>query len=325
MSEEKRRFLDLIGNNDYGVLRAQWSASYTYLKKYPDVLWYRGDQIFHYTDLLGLIGILSNRGFWLSDARYLNDAEELHNGANLTVELIQRLLVKKCYASFKEVLEGTLEKLNKTSFDHHYICSFSMVADTLEHWRAYAMNGSGICIGFDLKNKTEYPHFRLGPNYFTQKVIYEDNIKIWILLSVIHRYRHEFTQDLKDHSIDFRDDYINSMASSLSSVFVNFKNKAFHTEQEVRLVDSSSKIDFYNKKYHRVSNGMIVPYVCTYDTKLKKTSGEELNPDNLPISKIIVGPIASQESTINSIKDFISDLGFDSEIEVVKSNIPYRG
>ena len=51
-----------------------------------------------------LNGILTNKGFWLSEAKYLNDKEELLNGRNLTIELIQILLTKSRYLDFKGVL-----------------------------------------------------------------------------------------------------------------------------------------------------------------------------------------------------------------------------
>ncbi|MBX6422001.1 DUF2971 domain-containing protein [Thermosulfurimonas sp. F29] len=318
---------DFIENTKFGFLRAAWTASSGYLKKYGDIFYYRGDLIFHYTDLNGLIGILTNKGFWLSDARYLNDAEELYNGANLAKQLIKKLISKQRYNHFKKVLEDTLEKLETSSFENHYICSFTMVADTLEHWRAYGENGAGICIGFSLKQKTEYPHFFLFPQYYVGKVIYKDQQKTEILLSIIHKYNHEFMRDLKENKYNikmYNEEYVNAMFHSLSSVFVNFKNKAFQTEQEVRLIDSSGNLDFYEKKRYRVSNGVIVPYVCTYETKLKDSSGKRIYPDKLPITKIIVGPLAKQNIIIQSIKDFLNDLGY-SDVEILKSKIPYRG
>jgi len=36
--------------------------------------------LFHYTDLNGLQGILSNADLWLTDSRYLNDSEEMRHG-----------------------------------------------------------------------------------------------------------------------------------------------------------------------------------------------------------------------------------------------------
>lgn len=318
-------YLSFVNNCEFGVLRAQWTAQQKYLKKHIDIFWYKGTEIFHYTDLVGLIGILSNKGFWISDVRFLNDSEEIINGVNLSIEIIKKMFTKNKYKPFQKILEGTIHELTSGAYDNQYICCFSTGCDTLEHWRAYAKNGSGICIGFDLKKNTDYPHFMIGNQYSLQKVIYDDNQKKWILISIIRKYFNEFMRDINKHSHDYSEDYIESMTNSLSHVFVNFKNKSFGSEQEVRLVNSSKRVDFYKKKVFRVSNNMIVPYYCTYETKLANSSGQIIEPDKLPVSQIIIGPVASQDATISSIREFIGSLGYDEQVPIIKSRVPYRG
>ena len=82
-------------------------------------------------------------------------------------------------------------------------------------------------------------------------------------------------------------------------------------------------MDFYKKKRYRVSNSTIVPYVCTYDTNLKRENGP-LEPDLLPIYEVIVGPVAHQENMVESIKELLEDQGYSASI-VKKSIVPYRG
>jgi len=229
-----------FNNTELGFLRAFNSAHNKRVKKYPDLFLYQGDEVFHYTDLAGLIGILSNKGFWLSDVCFLNDAEEIQNGVDLTSSLIRKLLEKKRYKIFQKVFEETLKKLKESSLvGNHYISSFSLTSDSLEQWRAYAQNGSGICIGFNVKEKTKYNHFTLMPHYYLQKVIYKNSQKNWILLTVIRKYFSEFQKDIRNGITIDIDDYVNSLAQSLSSVFINFKNTAFQSEKEVRIVQSS--------------------------------------------------------------------------------------
>ena len=68
---------------------------------------------------------------------------------------------------------------------------------------------------------------------------------------------------------------------------------------------------------------MLVPYICTSDAKLN-SKGEKLLPDLLPISNIIVGPTAKKDVMIDSIQNFLEDVGYP--IDIVKpSSIPYRG
>lgn len=321
---EKDTF-DFIKDIEFGMLRAEFSVQNKYLKKFAQHLFFSQDILYHYTDLNGLTGILQNKGFWLSEAKYLNDKEELYNGCNLTIELIESLINKKRYLSFQEVLLKTISLLKNNEFKNYYITSFSSKADDLEQWRAYSKNGNGVCIGFNTKEKTNFPHFMLGPVWMLHKVIYDDNIKCRILHLIIFKYFYEFKQDLEKNSkyIDI-DDYAESLSQSLIHTFINFKNKAFEQEKEVRLVCKVQDIkrDFYKKNY-RIINNIIVPYVCTYEVILNNKDGSKFEVDSLPISEIFVGPIINQEITIESIKNFTSDLGYKNIVK--SSKIPYRG
>jgi hypothetical protein len=135
-----KEYFESIKKLKFGFLRAHSLAPNEYLKRHPDIFWYQGDQIFHYTDLNGLIGIVQNRGFWLSDARYLNDAEEIQNGAKLATALLEKIINKNKNGQFKKILEGVRENLENTSPTGLYICSFSATPDTLEQWRAYKIS-----------------------------------------------------------------------------------------------------------------------------------------------------------------------------------------
>ena len=82
-------------------------------------------------------------------------------------------------------------------------------------------------------------------------------------------------------------------------------------------------LKLFNKKYYRNVNNVLVPYIRTNDTKLNK-DGELLEVDLLPITTIIVGPTANQDVTMNSIENFVEDIGYSKNI-VQRSEIPYRG
>lgn len=322
----ERNYFDFIKDIEYGILRAKFSVQNKYLKKFAQHLFFLDDIIYHYTDLNGLMGILQNKGFWLSEAKYLNDKEELYNGRNLTIKLINNLIDKKRYSCFKDILLKTITLLKKNEFKDYYIASFSSKADNLEQWRAYSKNGSGICIGLNIKQKTNFPHFMLGPVWMLHKVVYNDNIKCRILHLIIFKYFYEFKKDLQINSkyIDI-DEYAKSLSQSLTYTFINFKHKSFEQEEEIRLVYKAQNIekDFYKKNY-RIVNNIIVPYVCTYEIILKNKDGSRLAIDLLPVSEIIVGPIINQEIIVESIKNFINDLGYKENI-VKNSKIPYRG
>lgn len=317
-------FEDAIKSCEFGILRADWTARYRYVKKFR---FNSSNLIYHYTDLDGLIGILGNRGFWLSEAIFLNDSEELYNGLKITKKLIQKLISKKRYSQFVHILKNVNDKLDSHCFNNYYICSFSLKKDDLEQWRAYAKNGTGFCIGFDIHKKTSYPHFQeISNGWPYAHVIYDDQIKTYILLTIIFKYCNEYKKD-RINGLGYSDDeeYIQGLFHALISFFVNFKNDAFSSEKEVRIIYASRHhTDIFNKKYYRNCNNVLVPYVCTNDTKSKTNDGAKLEVDMLPVSEIIVGPAINQRQTIDSVQYFIQDLGYPPEI-VKASSIPFRG
>ena len=195
----------IIQNCECGLLRAKFTAQEKYFKRLMNHFFYNGDYLYHYTDLNGLIGIVQNRGFWLSEAKYLNDSEELYNGVNLSIEIIDKLISKNRYSIFRKILSETIDELRALRFKNNFVAAFSMSRDSLEQWRAYGKNGSGICIGFNIKIKTDYPHFQIPPQYMLQKVIYDDNIKKYIIMHILSKYFLEFKDDLK-RGIDLHED-----------------------------------------------------------------------------------------------------------------------
>src|SRR5215510_2713545 len=50
-----------------------------------------GNPLFHYTDLAGLLGILSNSDLWLTHSRFSNDEQELNHGYGVAKRLIESM------------------------------------------------------------------------------------------------------------------------------------------------------------------------------------------------------------------------------------------
>jgi hypothetical protein len=49
-----------------------------------------GEPLFHYTDLAGLLGIVTNNDLWLTHSLYSNDAEELRHGRSVAREVLKK-------------------------------------------------------------------------------------------------------------------------------------------------------------------------------------------------------------------------------------------
>lgn len=282
----------------------------------------------HYTDLQGFVGILKGKGFWLSDAKYLNDAEEIVNGVNKGILVINEMLGYKRYSHFFDVLERLKISLeNQVKSLSIYVASFSLMSDSLDQWRSYGDKGNGIQITFDTSIKTNYPHFEIPPQYELMKVIYDDLDKNRIIKLILRYFALYYKKDIANPKFNkekVTESYVNSIVARLFLYFSIFKNNGYSSEREVRIVDIGLNMSFYKKVDHRISNGLIVPYVSTGQSNLLK-EGDYLEIDLLPVKKVILGPVASKNEVKSSVERFLRDLGYSGDVEVEYSKVPFRG
>ncbi|HET7832220.1 MAG TPA: DUF2971 domain-containing protein [Gallionella sp.] len=296
--------------------------------------WARPTRLVHYTTPLGLMGIVSQRGFWMTDARFLNDISEVEHGLQYIAGLLHNLLKKKRYSCFTRILRRAAEKLPDFAKNRYYIACFSLEADLLEQWRAYGDNGSGVAIEFDVT--VGLLPFWAMPIISLHKVLYTDAEKNKVLLAVIRRFAREYKRDLseiadakemdetavylKKHPDELDQPYGEYLASALQAYAFCFKDKAFSSEREVRMVfqeGNAGVMERFTKINFREAGGVLTPYVCSYELKANTS------PEPLPISRIIIGPAARKNISEAGIQSFIAAHGYDPSI-VLRSPLPYR-
>ena len=104
-------------------------------------------ELFHYTDLDGVAGILASRCLWLSKISTLNDTSEV----SLAVRHFKTLAgeasgLQEQEAAFLRHAASQLDAFRRTN-----ICvgSFCEDEDQLGQWRSYGNDGRGIALGFN--------------------------------------------------------------------------------------------------------------------------------------------------------------------------------
>jgi hypothetical protein len=109
--------------------------------------------IYHYTNDVGLRGILETGKVWLTDIFNLNDPSELSHGFSHVVKILNSRAVDGPPPSklFSQQIEAFLTQGGIQAAAHYFVCSFSSTGDDLGQWRAYADNGQGYALGFDAK------------------------------------------------------------------------------------------------------------------------------------------------------------------------------
>ena len=314
----------MLKDSEFGFLRARFDTGFNSKHFNFNHFCYSGPLLAHYTNLDGLIGIIESGGFWLSDHRYLNDVEEFNNGRKLTCHIIDAVKCRKRHKEFKTVLEGVINYLNSLKENPYFIASFSIDPDSLEQWRGYARDEKGLSIVFNNNGSFgKLSHFMVLPIMTPSKVIYNDFSKIRIIVRTIAKYSIEFKKDISIGNHINLDTWVEQMSKSISLEFINFKNPAFASENEVRIAVAESHLNHFNSLEHRCTKDRIIPYINSADL-YNESFYEHCDSKQLPVKEIIVGPTSNQEVTIKSIKTFLNNRGY-CDIPVKKSTVPFRG
>jgi hypothetical protein len=115
------------------------------------------EEVWHYTTLAGLDGILSSGTMWATDARFTNDTTEFIHARVIAAEYLKSLKSDDLRASMPlDTISSMLDKafdggaLSPTETEV-YLISFSEAPDLLSQWNSYADSSRGVSIAFDLR------------------------------------------------------------------------------------------------------------------------------------------------------------------------------
>ncbi|WP_330208879.1 DUF2971 domain-containing protein [Pseudomonas sp. Z13] len=272
-------------------------------------------QLFHYTDINAVKAILENEKLWLTDVRYLNDSEEMHNGITVLIDYIKHQIKEfpdrhELFIRAAEYVEsGLIGKANYGLENRPvFICSFSQASDLLSQWRAYG----SYAIEF---TSEAIPHSLSACVYDDfEKLSQASSVALSSLMTMCS-------------SMLANDGYLDSDGydafSGLVELVATFKHHSFSEEHEVRVIvghDVEPEVEDGLEVKFRPRGNMLIPYV-------------ELSAPSKSIRAIHVGPMANQELAFTSLKSFVTKLNLDRfvednnylhEIEVFKSSIPFR-
>jgi len=186
--------------------------------------------VWHYTTPVGLAGIVQNCRLWATHAAFLNDPLELRIDDQRTVAIWQSLVddhpelapVMDHFSQHEGLIEGD-----------NYLTSFSADGDSLPQWRAYAANGRGYAIAFDLRSE----HWSYDRGLFSiRKCIYgcealegalrAEETLLARLAAVTHKGRTVFKPAWQKAAL----------ANSCLKILSSYKDEAYRSEAEWRLL-----------------------------------------------------------------------------------------
>ena len=288
--------------------------------------------LYHYTNVYGLKGILEENTLWATHYSYLNDPNEIKYGLKIIKEVLNNELdenntVKTALDMFLILLEDEFTEFNVLD-NEIYITSFCENNNLLGQWREYAENGKGYCICInntdelvigpyweDIKAESSF-----YPCLLPKPVLYDyeeqrDFIKT-IFNNTVIKLDNDFSKmnTKSDKNIKFRI-IIEYLRDLIIYILPLLKKKEFEEEKEWRILSFPKNMN--NEIHHREKNNLLIPYQkLSFYTKNDK----EASKMNVPINKIIYGNSLNSEKAENSLKSFLRYKNIKN-IEILKSNI----
>lgn len=261
------------------------------------------------------MSILQHREIWLTDIRYLNDERELHEGLEKIRGILKSIrpesLMDQGYSSKAiSFLDNVLREQTEFIYieDSLFVFSLSNQPDCLSQWRAYG----NYAIEFDFQELST----QIGD---IQKCSYKNSLHEKNLLEKITSAISGTAEDMttNDGCVHKGMD----IASQLISLAATIKHSGFEDERESRIILPTGEYGCERKINYRARGDMLIPYIAV--------------PVSLDcIKSVTVGPLREQDMAFNSLYEFIKKIecsyqseswNFEFEIDVLKSQIPFRG
>jgi DUF2971 family protein len=180
--------------------------------------------IYHYCYPETFVHIITSRAMWHTAYNVLNDSTEREWGYSVFAKATKQLQGEGA-DRFIERVESIVRAVN--SYSLAMISCYSLDADVLSQWRAYADNGRGFAIGF-LPSLMQMPAKKL-------RVLYEEEAQIGEMFGNL---KHVFEYE---KSIGFKfDDEFQAHWANVGLDLCAYKNPAFKEEKEIRFVHVSA-------------------------------------------------------------------------------------
>ena len=215
---------------------------------------------YYYCSLNTFLNILKSKEIYLSDPLKMNDNLEIKwylEKLNLEKDhdegfgnMLQRMRMRSGIDFTYEELVKHLEDKGQKSI---YISCFSKTSDLLSQWRAYADDGKGVAIGFDLDMLAS------TDNIFVREIIYADDVVQEECESTLESVADSMPTVLSKYEAFDREEQIDMFLHELITELARYKNPAFREETEVRLIYCD---DLKFEKIIDDAGGFDKPFVC---------------------------------------------------------------
>lgn len=269
--------------------------------------------LFHYTHANAVHSILQNQKLWLTDIRFLNDSQELHDGIGRLSDALKTpmpgLFENHDYSTKAiEYLRDAFGDTVSYGIDSEpiFVFSFARIGNLLSQWRAYG----NYAIEFDEDLLQEFIP-KLSP------CIYDPKLKSGSAITAVTKAITAISQDMGRNDGCTGVESIDSLGD-LVALAATFKHEGFSEEQEVRIIARAEEGD--DSIAYTPKGNKLIPYLEV--------------PISLDCIKAIhVGPMSEQDLAYRSMSAFVRKVekawqedsaNIEYWLRVEQSSIPYR-
>jgi hypothetical protein len=276
-------------------------------------------QLYHYTTLAGMQGILRDRSLWCGHASSLNDPLEIQYGREVIESTIRDAMEGQNRQDLRKFLQEMLIHIQAFGQAVHqpFLACFCDSGNLLSQWLGYSSSGRGYCLGFQFSGSTrivsEEGNLNHGWAPVLRKVIYNKDGQ----RKLVKEYC-EIVVDAARKSLDSSlPPTPNKMeiltvqmafqaANILFDLLLSFKHPAFESEGEWRLLRVTAPHREPEKLRFRESAGSLIPYRPThiYDKKGSENA-------TFPLRSIGFGPMLEPERTRTAIELWLQHIAAD--------------
>jgi hypothetical protein len=258
-------------------------------------------ELFHYTSIEGLYGIITDGEIWASKIRYLNDSREFLHAFDLAKRYLLRIKDKKKFSD--EFIQRIINQLDSSQDMHVFVCSFTEKKDQLSQWRAYSGNSTGYSIGFnaiDLRNMADQHGFYLC------KCVYKREEQD----SIISEYFNGVLNSL-DANRDL--EFWGGTLAEFIRIAALLKNSSFRQEDEWRLISKPKSCGSARFRF-RTARTTLIPY---YSIPIRD------NSTIVKLHQIVCGPTPDSALAMSSLQALLIKHNY-KHTQVLESRIPLR-
>jgi hypothetical protein len=276
------------------------------------------NELWHYTNAEGLVGILKSGTIWATQVACLNDTLEQRYFGDLVHSAVKELRAKNTDKRIEVLLRITDLGLAAREFSTagHFVACFSEVEDALGQWRGYGGGQCGYAIGFAPTQVLEATQLRQG---LLAPMNYDANVQAHVVKDVLRMAQKYFLDGLSRENIDIEKwalDLVIAFGNELDVFASVFKHPKFLGEVERRIVTLLRTGEHVALEFHQkqtlLARHLPIDISQTVD-----------GPRCLPITSVYIGPGPSQQVSRISVGDLLLKFGY-KDVPVRLSQVPYR-